>query len=450
MKWRRYSFIASTRFVSSQILTALFGAGETPKKVILVTKDFINRCVMCLSLHCRAPIEGIVLFFDLVIGYHVSKGSIDRIRKAAAIRAETFDAEISLEAISEIAIDEIFQQGKPVLTGIDLESNYVFLMKATEDRSGETWAKCLAEQKKHGLSPKLVVSDRGSGLLKGVEMVYPEIEKQPDVYHELRGLGNEVQAVEKHGLAYLKEYYDVERRVFNRRGTRPSYDLWKKFWKMDREIDAYLCKVDDVGILMDWLRECVGFTGYGYQQSFALCEWILEEMASRFPERQKYQSAIRSFREHLDELLSFLIRLERKMAEKANDYDDLNEHDFMLLYQQRFCPSMQQYELMEKRLYHRFGKRLPEAREDIDDMICSTRRASSMVENTNGRLSPFMDLKREIPEYFLNLIKVFLNTKKDIRSRKKKRRGTSALDRLTGKQWPEFLDIVSSPLNYAF
>ena len=150
----------------------------------------------------------------------------------------------------------------------------------------------------------------------------------------------------------------------------------------------------------------------------------------------------------MKELLSFLMRLHGKMAEKAKDFGNLNERDFMLLYQQRFCSSIQLYELMEKRLYQRFGQRLCEARETLDEMICSTRRASSMIENTNSCLRPFMNTKREVSEDFLILIKVFLNTKKAMRSRNQNWRGTSALDRLYGKQYPEFLDIVSTPMNY--
>ena len=445
------SYYYSLRIPAERVLTALFGNGEeTPKKILLVTKDFIDRCVMCLSLHCKVPNEGIVTFFDLVIGYHVSKGGIGRIQKAAVEKAETFDTEIHLETIKEIAIDEIFQQGKPVLTGIDLESNYVFLMKATDDRSGATWAQCLDVQKERGLNPELVVSDGGSGLLKGVEQTFPGIEKQPDVFHMLRGLGNEVHAIEKHGQAYLNEYCDVERRVSKRKWRKLPYNLRKKYRKMNEEIDAYLCKVDDVCILMDWLRECIGFTGYGYQQSVFLCEWILDEMSLRFPERRRYQNAIRSFREHLKELLSFLLRLRGKMVEKAKEYGNVNEHDFMLLYQQRFCTSLPLYDLMEKRLYQRFGPRLCEARVTLDEMIRSTRRASSMIENTNSCLRPFMNTKREVSGDFLILIKVYLNTKKAMRSRNKNRRGTSALDRLYGRQYPEFLDIVSTPMNYVY
>ena len=118
------------------------------------------------------------------------------------------------------------------------------------------------------------------------------------------------------------------------------------------------------------------------------------------------------------------------------------------MYQQRRTISALAWEYMEVRLWRRFGNRLLEAREALEKMLLSTHRASSMIENLNGRLRCFMDLKREIPEQFLILVKVFFNTKKQMRSRHDEWKGTSALDRLTGKQTPEFLDIVCAPKNY--
>ena len=440
----------SLQSYAERLLEGLFGIGETPRKVLLVTDSFIARCVMCLSLYCRAPTEGIVQFFDLVIGYHVSKGNIYRIRKRAAEKASAFDESIHLDDIREIATDEIFQQGKPVLTGIDLDSNYVFMIKAEEDRSGETWAKCLEEQKLKGLAPELNVSDSGSGLQRGIEQAFPGIGHQPDAFHMLRALGQEVRRVERYVLSALREYCKAEYSIFYRKRGNPTKEDGKTYWRWHGAIDDILQQADEVLILYEWIREAAGFTGCCYAKSLAICEWILDEMAKRFPERQKYQQAIRAFRRELQELLSFLLRIQNKMLEKAKDFPLVNEHDFMLLYQQRFCTSSKKWELMENRLWKRFGRRLPEAKEVLDILLRTTHRASSMIENLNGRLRCFIDLKREIPESFMILIKVFFNTKKQIRSRHGNWKGTSALDRLTGKQNPEFLDIVTAPMNYIF
>ncbi len=70
------------------------------------------------------------------------------------------------------------------------------------------------------------------------------------------------------------------------------------------------------------------------------------------------------------------------------------------------------------------------------------KRTSSLVENLNGRLRPYMNLKRMVPEKFLTLLKVYFNTKKYRRSRKAERKGKSPLELLTGQKHKDFYDIV--------
>ena len=75
--------------------------------VILITPEFIRRCVTALTCYCRSPIEGIVEFFDRVVGHHVSKGSIGRILRKSSEKAEAFDRSVTLDMVRDIAADEI-------------------------------------------------------------------------------------------------------------------------------------------------------------------------------------------------------------------------------------------------------------------------------------------------------------------------------------------------------
>ena len=444
------SYYYSLRERAEKLIELLFRDGEWPIAVILVTKDFIERCVMALSMYCRSPIEGIVSFFDLVIGKHISKGSIGRIRKQASKRAQIFDEQVGLGLIREIAVDEIFQQNEPILTAIDLESGYAAMIHPAEDRSGETWQSALEQYRDRGLNPELSVSDGGSGLLRGLKMTYPEIVMQPDVFHMLRELGREVQKVDKMAVSELSEYYRLHDRIFVSNKKKPSEKDWSRYFELKRGIDSVLLQSDSLRILYDWLREYVSFTGYGYAKSLHICEWIMDEMAMLFPKREKLQKAIRKFRSKLPELLAFLRRLQEKMDKEAGAFE-VSGHDFMLLYQQQTYPyTSKEYLFAEERLFKRFGKRLPNAREVLKTIVTSVRRSSSWIENLNGRIRCFIDLKREIPEEFFILIKVFFNTKKQFRSRRKGWKNTSAIERMTGQQYPEFLDIVSSPMNYLF
>ena len=425
----------------------LFRSGEWPETVILVTRTFVHRCVMALSMYCRAPVEGILAFFDLVIGQHISKGTIWRIRSEAVSKAKEFDEQISLKGIREIAVDEIFQNDQPILTVVDLESGYAPIICPAEDRSGETWQQTLKQYEERGLSPELSINDGGSGLLCGLKKTYPEVVIQPDIFHLLQELGKEVRKADKMAVSKLSTYCQMQYQIAHNKSYFKK-NGWKNYWTLREEIDPLLQRVDSLNILYAWIKESISFTGYGYEKNLHLCEWILDEMAILFPERVRLRNAISRFRKSLPDVLSFLYRLQKEMDKMAEKFH-VTGHDFMLLYQQQVYPyTSQEYQFAGKRLFQQFGKSLPDAQAALKKMKCSVHRASSCVENLNGRIRCFINLKRNVPAYFFILVKVFFNTKWQFRSRCREREKTSAIERLTGQKHPEFLDIVSYPMNY--
>jgi len=287
------------------------------------------------------------------------------------------------------------------------------------------------------LKPKLNVSDGGSGLVKGFRQAFPDAETQLDIFHALRDLGKEVLSVERAESKRLKKLQELKKRVETAGTylpTRQEYDSLRKT-TLPRE---------SLRILFDWLREYTAFSGYGYD----LCQWILNEMSELYPLRENLQTQIQRFRKRLADLLSFLPRLQRDMRSMAAAFR-APDFAFPLLYRQRAwnCYS-EEYRFMEKKLYHIFGQRLPEARLALENLIATTYRASSPDENLNGRLRVFMNARRGIPESQFPLYRLFLNTVKPVRSRRPERIGTSALERLTGRKQPEFLDALLGPPHY--
>ena len=424
---------------SNTLLDCLFQNGKLAKEVIWVTQIFIERCVLALTFYCRAPIEGIVSFFDLVLGFHISKGTIHNIRERARQKAELFDSQVNLENIKILATDEIFQQDEPILTAVDLETRYIVLMDPEVNRTGETWSRALSNKVDQGFRPDVNVSDGGSGLVKGIPGAFPEIDMQLDVFHTLRDLGVEIHKRDRFAVAKLTELYDLETRLQGKRRHKKTVEAYEK---VRSEIDSHLKIADTLNILYEWLREYVGFSGYSYAKSLWVCNWILDEMASLYPDHKKLNDAITQFRKHLPDILQFQVRLEKALYQESQAYH-VDSNAFILLYNQMSYPaSSAKYEILEKKLFHLFREQLPEARESLLRIIKRTFRASSMIENVNGCIRDFIDLKREIPHNFFILLKVFFNTKKPIRSRHKSWVGRSALDRLNGKSNPDFLDIV--------
>lgn len=82
-------------------------------------------------------------------------------------------------------LDEIFQNGQPVLVGIDAHSTYCFLLSAEDNREGVTWGVRLLEAQDRGLAPASFVADFGSGLRNGLALAMPDTPCGGDVFHGL-------------------------------------------------------------------------------------------------------------------------------------------------------------------------------------------------------------------------------------------------------------------------
>ncbi len=116
---------------------------------------------------------------------------------------------------------------------------------------------------------------------------------------------------------------------------------------------------------------------------------------------------------------------------------------FFLFYQERIYGALTwERSRIEYELGNLLCERYTEAREEFERILKSAKRASSMVENVNGRIRTYMNLKRIVPKKFFILMKVYFNTKKYRRSRILQRIGKNPIELLTGKEYPEFLECI--------
>ena len=148
------------------VLESLCATERTTERVIALNKAFRERLIVALTCYGMSA-ANITAFAEEMFGHSISGGTIWNTLKKASGKAEAAEKSVSLENIKHIATDEVFQNGEPVLTGVDLDSGYVFLAQSAPDRSAGTWKAALKEKEGQGLKPELNVSDGGSGLVKG-------------------------------------------------------------------------------------------------------------------------------------------------------------------------------------------------------------------------------------------------------------------------------------------
>ena len=409
--------------------------GET----IELNKEFIKRAILILTLYCRSTLEGIQRALEQMFQIKPSIGYISGVINEAAQRAQAFDDGIRLEGIKQGANDEIFQGGTPILTGIDAESSYIYLLEEAKDRTSETWETYMEDRKECGLELDTSINDGAAGLIAGVSKTYPEAEIQRDVFHGEYELGKEVSKVERKAYAGIKEEDDLRSRAAGKRPhQRTREKLEKAIPKAEEAIKAY----DIINILYTWLKELFGFSGYSYEETVALVRFVLDEMekaAADFPGLRKECEKIRKA---LPSLLSFINRLEKAMGQSAGELG-IPFEAFQLMYRQlRFGITTQEYQDIEYQLVRMLMEKYNVARMEFQKLLRKIKKASSLVENLNGRIRDYIDIKRIIPTRFFVLLKVYFNTKRYKRSRCPERVGKSPLELLTGKPQPEFLEAL--------
>jgi hypothetical protein len=408
-------------------------------KMIKLNDSMIRRAIVSLMLDCHSTTEGVQRFFESVLGERISAGHISGVLKEAAERAKKFDDSIDLGGIRQGANDEIFQRNTPILTGIDPETTYSYLLEEAGDRTADTWELFMQDRKDHGLNLEVSISDAGTGLMAGIPRAYPEIKIQSDVFHALRSIGIEISKAERKAYKLIGEEAELKERAC---GKRPQKRTKEKLEDIGPKVKESIRFYDTLNILFEWLRELASFTGYTYDEAEGLIKYVIQEMeavAKAYPallkEAQKFSGSLPS-------LLSFISRLEEEMEKRAEE-QGIPLEAFHLMYRQlRYGETSEVYDQIEYKLVLLMMSEYSRARKEFWEILGRVKKASSLVENINGRIRPYMNIKRIVPASFFPLMKVYFNTRRYKRSRCIERIGKSPLELLKNGKQPDFFEAI--------
>jgi hypothetical protein len=292
-------------------------------------------------------------------------------------------------------------------------------------RDAETWAIHLLDLKAQGLHPDSTLADGARGLRAGHALAWPDVPCEGDVFHALRDFTQGVNPLEKRAYASIAQRTaiekDMQKATERKQGQRLSTALAPARAQESLSIRLGL----DVQTLLRWFHhDVLAPNGLDTHSRTELYRFITDALAHL---ESLNVHRIRPLRCRLererDALLGFATRLDQGLKTIAFEHRIPLAAVRELFALQRLSPNTQAYWAQATRLHRQLKGQFYAAPIAVREFATHLHRASSLVENFNGRLRNYFFLRRQLGPRYLDLLRFFFNHHPFQRSQHSKREG---------------------------
>ncbi len=462
---RRYGVSRPTVYAHARqaeaVLVEAFARRSTEKRVlarVAVDRARLTRAVISTYLEGANSMRQVQALVQSFYGLHVGYGTIHAIIVEAERQAAVFNRSVDLSHIRAAALDELFSQGKPVLAGIDLDTDYLFLLEQRKGRSGTDWAEALESCKKQGLALETVVKDAGTGLAAGVSRAFPAAEHRDDTFHAVYAMRKVLGRLEKSGWAAMERLHEAEVELARAKREREwTASASQRLWRARKNFDEAAGRHDHFEALMKEAREAMEFVGWdslvprrGDAQAAVLKD-IAERMGTL--NGKKIRGVARYLKNRAPGLARYMDELGDRLAALADIYGTevvglscqlwrcAKDNEGAKRWDKR--KRLATAGAIVRRIIRSAGERASEATTAVLAIVAKRHRASSAIEGFNALLRPYLRVHKSVSQGFLELFTAWRN----LRTRPMgKHRGTSAYQLLTGQKVDDWLSLLGYPL----
>lgn len=440
-------FVSQQRDKAKEALQDVFTPKSRDEDVLFylpVTKRWLKQVVLCLILSCHSSYRGVIEFFRDILDLPLSVGSVHNIVDGVIPKAQQVTQSYDLSPIQVGSHDELFQSGKPVLAGLDLDSTYCYLLTEEDHRDATTWAIHLMDLEVQGLSPENTVADGGLGLRAGQAIAWPNTPCFGDVFHGLQEMTKVVTRLEKRAYKAMTHLNEVEKKMLKAKLKNKGRSFSTKLVQARLQEKQTLGDYDTMYILTQWMREDIlSFAGPDYPTRCQLYDWVIEEIRKIETGTPDWVASLRRSLENQKQvLLAFAHRIDQSLQQIADEFKVETDWVRQLLHLRQMPYSCREYGDLKTELHKRFGHQFYEIQEALTNQMNHIHRASSLVENLNSRLRNYFFLRRNIGNRYLELLQFFLNHHPFLRSKHPHRVGKTPAELMTGKKHPHWLELL--------
>jgi hypothetical protein len=218
-------------------------------------------------------------------------------------------------------------------------------------------------------------------------------------------------------------------------------------WQAAQAVEAQaIVLADDLALLFEWMRtDVLGLAGESPEARAVLYDFIVQELAQRqnlCPHRLR--PLVKTLRNHRQVLLGSVRALEERLVDLAPDLQVPLAELWNLCRLEALDRNRPLYWQRRAEAIRRLGPAWPVVQVAVQEALRQTPRASSMVENLNGRLRCYFYLWRQASRPYLQLLRFYLNHRRYARSAHTDRVGKSPYELLTGRTHPFWLDLLDA------
>ena len=415
---------------------------------IPVTKSFIEQAVVSLRLVCESSYRNIQFYIQAMYNYHVSLGAVFNILDNTAEKAIPINQSYNLSLIKDSASDELFHWGSPILATVDIPSRFCALLVKEDCRDYETWGVHLLDLIEQGFGPNISIIDSAKGLIKGFEEVLPKTVIRHDHFHiimDVKDCGKFLSNKEASSLTAALMLLKRADKARNKEKKQTLTDAWNAAL-IELSLLEETRKM--FKLLSSWLQyDVLQLAGLPPEARTELYDFIVTEMealALKHPHR--IDAIVSSLKYQRVALLDVSHALNKQFDGLASKYLVPIETIWAICYATRYdIDSIKGHEASCE-LESLLGLQYEEIEDAVLHILETTHRCSSMIENFNSRLRPYLDERKFMSKKSLGLIQFYLNHKPFMRSKHERLKGKTPAEALTGKAhkpWLEMLRIAS-------
>ena len=197
-------------------------------------------------------------------------------------------------------------------------------------------------------------------------------------------------------------------------------------------------------LLSQWLQyDVLQLAGHSPEERAMLYDFIIEEMtALTKTHSHRISTILTSLVKQRDALLDVANTLNDKFSEIAKKHNQSLETIWAICYIARYSIDGLKYCEKSSQLESLVGQNYNAIEDDVLLILENTHRCSSMIENFNSRLRPYLDERKMVTQKVLSLIQFYLNHKPFMRSQHERLRNKSPSEAMTGKQHKPWFEML--------